>query len=255
MKKISEEGFKVSISGTGADEIFSGYYDHHNAYLHFIKNNYNEQYNENLKYWKKEVGKYVRNPFLKDPDYFFNPKNKKHIYLNRDFFSDLLIEPFDEDFDEFSFSNILLRNRMANEMFNESVPVILHEDDLNSMYYSVENRSPFLDSKLYEFSLTIPTQFLIKKGLAKTILRDAVKNIAPDKILNNPRKVGFNAPLNDFIDFNNKEIKSFLLEESEIYRVVNREKISKIFSNSLTNSFSKFLFNFINTKIFIEKFQ
>ena len=32
---------------------------------------------------------------------------------------------------------------MANEMFNESVPVILHEDDLNSMYYSVENRSPF----------------------------------------------------------------------------------------------------------------
>ena len=85
-------------------------------------------------------------------------------------------------------------------------------------------------------------------------MRDAVKNIS-DKILNNPRKVGFNAPLNDFIDFRNKEIKSFLLEESEIYRIVNREKVSKIFSNSLTNSFSKFLFNFINTKIFIEKFQ
>ena len=54
MKEISDRGFKVSISGTGADEIFSGYYDHHNAYLHFMKNNYNEQYNENLKYWKNE---------------------------------------------------------------------------------------------------------------------------------------------------------------------------------------------------------
>ena len=64
VKKISEEGYKVSISGAGTDEIFSGYYDHHNAYLHFMKNSYNEQYN-NLKCWKNEVGKYVRNPFLK----------------------------------------------------------------------------------------------------------------------------------------------------------------------------------------------
>ena len=33
MKKISEKGFKVSVSGTGADEIFTGYYDHHLFYL------------------------------------------------------------------------------------------------------------------------------------------------------------------------------------------------------------------------------
>ena len=33
MKVISQSGYKVSISGTGADELFSGYYDHHNAYL------------------------------------------------------------------------------------------------------------------------------------------------------------------------------------------------------------------------------
>ena len=37
MKQISKEGYKVSISGTGADELFSGYYDHHNAYLSEIK--------------------------------------------------------------------------------------------------------------------------------------------------------------------------------------------------------------------------
>ncbi len=255
MKEISDRGFKVSISGTGADEIFSGYYDHHNAYLHFMKNNYNKKYKNSLKNWKEKIGKYIRNPFLKDPDFFFQKENKKHIYLNRDFFVDLLTDSFSEDFKENVYSKILLRNRMANEMFHESVPVILHEDDLNSMYYSVENRSPFLDSKLYDFSLTIPTQFLVKDGLAKTILRDAVKNIAPEKIIKNPRKVGFNAPLNDFIDFEKKEIKSFLLEDSEIYRLVNKDKVSKVFSNNLTNSFSKFLFNFINAKLFIENFQ
>ena len=40
---------------------------------------------------------------------------------------------------------------MLNELFHEAVPVILHEDDLNAMYYSIENRSPFLDRELFEF--------------------------------------------------------------------------------------------------------
>ena len=33
MKAISEKGFKVSISGTGADELFTGYYDHEIYFL------------------------------------------------------------------------------------------------------------------------------------------------------------------------------------------------------------------------------
>ena len=33
MKIISERGFKVTLSGIGSDELFSGYYDHHNFYL------------------------------------------------------------------------------------------------------------------------------------------------------------------------------------------------------------------------------
>jgi asparagine synthase (glutamine-hydrolysing) len=48
------------------------------------------------------------------------------------------------------YSSELLRNRMLNELFHEVVPVILKHDDLNSMYYSVENRSPFLDKDLLE---------------------------------------------------------------------------------------------------------
>ena len=40
---------------------------------------------------------------------------------------------------------------MLNELFHEAVPVILHEDDLNAMYFSIENRSPFLDRELFEF--------------------------------------------------------------------------------------------------------
>src|SRR5260221_1185829 len=33
MEAIRDAGYKVSVSGTAADELFSGYFDHHNAYL------------------------------------------------------------------------------------------------------------------------------------------------------------------------------------------------------------------------------
>ena len=36
-EKINENGFKVSISGTSADEIFTGYYDHFNLYFYDTK--------------------------------------------------------------------------------------------------------------------------------------------------------------------------------------------------------------------------
>ena len=38
LKKMRQSGFKVSISGTGADEIFTGYYDHHILYFSNIFN-------------------------------------------------------------------------------------------------------------------------------------------------------------------------------------------------------------------------
>ena len=40
-----------------------------------------------------------------------------------------------------------MKNRMMNEIFYETTPAILNQDDLNSMYYSVENRSPL--DKIY----------------------------------------------------------------------------------------------------------
>ena len=70
-------------------------------------------------------------------------------------------------FEEEDFCDELLRNRMMNELFYEVVPVILKHDDLNSMYYSIENRSPYLDRELYNFAMTIPPHLLIQDGFQK----------------------------------------------------------------------------------------
>ena len=42
-----------------------------------------------------------------------------------------------------------------NELFYEQVQPTLNNEDLNSMMYSVENRSPFLNKKLFDFCYSI----------------------------------------------------------------------------------------------------
>ncbi len=251
-ESIKNHGYKVAVSGTAADELVTGYYDHYNLFLYEMKNN--ENYKKYLNEWSNHFGKIVRNPYLKNPEiYFDNPNMREHIYLNRDEFSTYIKYDFSEDFYEENYSKSLLRNRMMNELFHESIPVILHEDDLNSMLYSIENRSPFLDLNLFNISYSIPNEYLIQDGYAKYILRKSVENILNNKVRTDWKKVGFNASINSLIDIGDNEIKKFILSNSEIYRYVKREKIDKILNKTqMANSYSKFLFNFINAKIFLE---
>lgn len=254
-KAIADAGYRISISGTAADELFSGYYDHHLAYLQEVKGDVGH-HARSLAAWQTHVKPMVRNPHLGNPELFLdNPAFRDHIYLDADEFSRFLINSWSEPFNETCYSGRLLRNRMLNELFHESVPVILHEDDLNAMYFSVENRSPFLDRDLFEFCNSIPTQHLINDGRAKAILRESVRGIAPDGIIDNPRKVGFNAPILDYLDVNDPDVRGYLLDESPIYDYVRRDRIEHLIGQrDLPNSQSKFLFYFLNCKMFLEEF-
>lgn len=255
MAAVAEAGYKVSVSGTGADELFSGYFDHHNFYLQSLGADVaaQQQAREN---WRSVVAPIVRNPFLQDPDCFIkNPALRDHIYLDAAAFSSFLKNPWNEPFTEECYSHVPLRNRMNNELFHESVPPILHEDDLNAMYFSIENRSPFLDRRLFEVCQTIPTRHLIRNGRAKAVLREAVRGLAPDAIVDNPRKVGFNVPIFDYLDVRDPQVRAQVLDDGPIFDHVRREPIERLIDQSdLPNSQSKFLFYFLNARVFLEEF-
>ena len=142
---------------------------------------------------------------------------------------------------------------MLNELFAEVTPVILHEDDLNSMLYSVENRSPYLDSHLFSFAYSIPNEHLIKDGYNKYVLRSAMEGILNEKVRTDRKKKGFNASIYSLINFDDEQTIEYLLAESSVYDFLDREKMKQVISaKPKQNSYSKFLFNFINAKIFLE---
>lgn len=255
MESIHGHGYRISVSGTAADELFSGYYDHHLAYLYEVRSDA-ELHRSSLCSWREHIRPIVRNPFLNDPTLFIrNPGFRDHIFLDADSFRTYLCADWNELFFEEEYSTSLLRNRMLNELFHEAVPVILHEDDLNAMYYSIENRSPFLDRDLFEFCNRIPSRHLIQNGRAKSVLRDAMRGIVPDPVIDNRRKVGFNAPIFSFLDVNDPDVKQTLLADSPVFEHVHREKVEALIARpDLPNSESKFLFNFLNVKMFLEEF-
>jgi asparagine synthase (glutamine-hydrolysing) len=254
MEKVHAHGYKISISGTGADELVTGYYDHHLMHLAEIKGT--SRYQETLEAWRKHIQPIVRNPYLSNPDLFTeNPEFRDHIFLNNDGFAGYLTKSFQEPFTEERYATSLLRNRMLNEMFHESVRVILHEDDLNAMYFSIENRSPFLDRDLFEFCYSIPTAHLIRDGFNKVVLRDAVRGVAPDCVVDERKKTGFNASVLAFLNTADPAVRAGLLEDSPVFDLIRREKITELLAKrDLPNSESKFLFYFVNTKMFLEEF-
>ncbi len=251
-ESISKAGYKVAVSGTAADELFTGYYDHYGFWLAEMGGR--DDADALVADWRDSYGAWVQNPVLQDPMVFREkPHERGHIYLNRDVFSAFLDEPFEEDFDEAAYSDNTLRKRMMNELFAESVPVILREDDLNSMSWSVENRSPYLDRELVEFAYSIPNELLVKDGFVKWPLRAATEGVLNDQVRLDKRKRGFNASIDSLLDRSDPKVVERLLEPGPIFDIVRRDTVDEFLRGDLKdNSFSKFAFSFVAARLFLE---
>ncbi len=146
-----------------------------------------------------------------------------------------------------------MRNRMLNELGHEAVPIILREDDLNSMKSSIENRSPYLDRALCDFAYTIPPEHLIRDGYAKAPLRAASQGILNDQVRLDRHKKGFNAAFRSLFDLDNPKTRERILDDGPIFDLVKRDRIEEAMRmDDMPNSFSKFLFSFVSAKLFME---
>ncbi len=70
--------------------------------------------------------------------------------------------------------------------------------DRLSMAHSVEVRPPFLDHRLVEFAATLPGAMKIKAGRTKHILKEAVRGLIPDEVLDRPKE-GFVLPVDHWL--------------------------------------------------------
>jgi asparagine synthase (glutamine-hydrolysing) len=70
--------------------------------------------------------------------------------------------------------------------------------DRASMSQSIETRVPFLDAELADFVLPIPARFKVHRLQKKFLLRQALRGVVPDWILDGPKR-GFTVPYSHWL--------------------------------------------------------
>jgi asparagine synthase (glutamine-hydrolysing) len=95
-----------------------------------------------------------------------------------------------------------LRSELTRDTYWDLLPKLLRHGDRNAMANSVENRVPYLHQPLVEFALSLPSHFLVSEGgVSKFILRESLRGIVPDVVLDRKDKVGFQTPEDDYMNF------------------------------------------------------
>lgn len=75
--------------------------------------------------------------------------------------------------------------------------LLLMRVDKISMSTSIEARVPFLDHRLVEFTAHLPPSMKIWRGRTKHILKEAMRGLVPDSIIDRPKQ-GFSAPVKEW---------------------------------------------------------
>jgi asparagine synthase (glutamine-hydrolysing) len=86
-------------------------------------------------------------------------------------------------------------HRQLLDSVQSSLRTLLRYEDRNSMAASIESRVPYVTPALATFALGLPDDYLIAPdGIGKLVLRQSLRGLVPDPILDRRDKIGFNTP-------------------------------------------------------------
>jgi asparagine synthase (glutamine-hydrolysing) len=84
-----------------------------------------------------------------------------------------------------------IRELSDAQLTRTNLQMLLHWEDRDSMAHSIEARVPFLDHRLVEFVLGLPSEFKLHRDVTKRVLREAMAGIVPEAVLERRDKLGF----------------------------------------------------------------
>lgn len=244
-QNIRNAGIIVALNGQGGDELLAGYHTYFKYYyldlmkkFNFIKLNnefklYQKEFNLSSNEIFKLFSKIGLRMFL--PDKFLKKFEYKEV-ANEKYYSDHLIN-HQQPIELIQKYKEELSNNLYQTLVNTSIPHLLHWEDRNSMAHSIESRVPFLDYRLAEWVFSIPTDQKIRGAETKYVLRNAMKNILPEKVRTRMDKVGFATPTDLWTSkILKNEISEIFASSSFKQRgIFDASKIESAYHNSASN--------------------
>lgn len=226
MRESKKNNCKVLLDGQGGDEVLLGYERYFSKIIFDAK-------------WNQKLGlffNFSRNSKLKFLDLI-----KYYLYFNINLVRTFLVfkrssfilkskefKKWKKNSKPFFKRSTSIVDLQKNEITDNQLPHLLRYEDKNSMSCSVETRLPFLDYRLVEYVLSIPSALKVSNGWSKYILRKSMEDELPYEICWRKNKLGF--------ELNEKKIMDYL--EEDFYEILSRSDLSK----------SLFDYNVLNTK-------
>ena len=215
VSQLAQRHVKVVLTGEGSDELLAGYGRYRSTLANLAAGKlYHRFSTESIRHLVRGVasriapaslGRKLPRTFLwRPPDVdsiYFDNFAVFPLHMQRDLFSPKLCSRLEQTsayagmhhyFDAHESASLL--QRLLYTDLKTYLHELLMKQDQMSMAASIESRVPFLDHKLVEFSTALPDRLKLRGRTTKYVLREAMKGLLPESILNRS-KMGFPTPL------------------------------------------------------------
>ena len=211
ISKLAREDAIVLLSGEGSDELFAGYY----LYAFMAKIGQGQRFvPDRLLHMINSFPQAFRKiKHLKYLDWLSLPLEKRYqgtsSYLTesvkrRMYSAEFYLQrgPYLENTFQRYFDRVSHCADTVNKMLYVDTKTWLADDlllkaDKMTMAASIELRVPFLDYRLVEFAMSLPSSVKINKGSSKYILKNMIGDRLPDEIVHR-KKMGFPVPIDEW---------------------------------------------------------
>jgi asparagine synthase (glutamine-hydrolysing) len=239
VSELAREHVKVVLSGDGGDELFGGY-DAYQAQALAAKLGWMGDAlmpalagvaaalppTEKKKGLVNKVKRFSTGAATAPADLghyrwmvYLSVKDKARLY--RSGLRDALVStdvyaPVRDALGRFSQDDVLNRQLYADLSLYLADDILVKVDRM-SMATSLETRAPFLDGDVMELAFSMPGHLKIRNGERKWILKQAMKGVLPESILNR-KKEGFSIPMKNWLRRELQPLMRDLLSRERIAR-------------------------------------
>ncbi len=260
----AKKNMKVMLDGQGADELLAGYTGYFGIYfIDLLRRRKIGLFFRELfwfarlhpPFWKNMLSilnRALRAGWLgQKATNFFQSSNPSYQVFEKKFLTSFFPpkrKPFSQNYFQSALYNSLMMNLSS----------LLRYEDRNSMAFAIESRVPFLDYRLVEFIFSVRSDFKIRNGQTKWIMRQALKGILPEKIRLRQDKIGFATPEEQWLkkDLKKELINCFSSKSFASRGLINPQKTLELYEKFCAGHFtdSQLFWRLYNLEIWFRVF-